>query len=107
VRTTPAVSAVDMSDDAMLVEMMTSDDVVGEDAAPAVQRQTAAFAAAGARWGIDATERSASWEVRHHPSGADPILMTQENPAGLSRQCGASRADAACTRRRTDRQAWR
>ena len=46
--TTPALPAVDMSDNALLVEMMTADDAVGEDASPAAAQQlTAAFAPAG------------------------------------------------------------
>jgi hypothetical protein len=47
VHTTPAVPAADMSDNALLVEMMTAVDAVGEDASPAAAQQlTAAFAPA-------------------------------------------------------------
>jgi hypothetical protein len=68
-----------MFDNALLAEVMTADDAVGEDASPAsAQQLTAAFAPAQARWGIEATERSASSAVRHHASGADLILMAQE-----------------------------
>ena len=44
--TTPAVPAAVMSDNALLVEMMTAVDAVGEDASPAAQQLTAAFAPA-------------------------------------------------------------
>ena len=105
--TTPAVPA-DMSDNALLVEMMTAADAVAEDASPATaQRQTAAFAAAEVRWGINATERSASWAVRHHASGADLILITQENPASLFAIMRGAPCPWGGTRRRTYREACR
>ena len=97
-----------MADNALLVEMMTADDVVGEDASlAATQRQAAAFAAAEAWWDIYATERSASWEVRHHASGADPILMAQENPASLFASMRGEPCRCGMYWRRTDREAWR
>jgi hypothetical protein len=47
VHTTPTVPTADLSDNALIVEMMTADNVVGEDASPtAAPRQTAALAAA-------------------------------------------------------------
>ena len=106
--TTLAVPAADMSDNALLFEMMPADDVVDEDASPAAaQRQTAAFAVAAAWWGIDVTKRSTSWEVRHHASGADLILMAQENPASVYAIMRGEPCRCGMHCRRTDREAWR
>jgi len=51
VHATPAVPAADMPDNALILEMITADQVFGEDASPdATRRQTAVFAAAEPRW---------------------------------------------------------
>ena len=106
--TTPAVPPADMADSALLVEMMTADDVAGEDASlAATQWQAAAFAAAEARWDIFAAERPASWEVRDHASGADPILMAQANPASLFASMRGEPCRGGMYWRGTDREAWR
>jgi hypothetical protein len=71
VRTTPAVPATDVSDNTLLLNLITADDVFGEDPSPAAtKRRARVFAAAEARWMHRRDERSASGEVRHHASGA-------------------------------------
>jgi hypothetical protein len=108
VHTTLAGPAAGMSDNALLVEMMTADDVVGEDTSPlATHWQTAAFAAVKVRWVISATEGSARWEVCHHASGAAPILMAQENPTSLSAIMFGEPCRCGLYWRRSDREAWR
>ena len=77
--TTPAVPAADMSDNVLLVEMMTADDAVGEDASPAAAQQlTAAFAPAA-----------------------------QENPASMFAIMRGAPCPWGGTRRRTYREACR
>jgi hypothetical protein len=107
VRTTPAVPAADMSDNTLLLNLITADDVFGEDASPAAtQRRARVFAAAEARW---AHRRDRALGERGGPPsrvGRRWMLMAQENAANLLAMRGepCRRGIHWC---RTDREAWR
>jgi hypothetical protein len=96
-----------MSDNALLLEMITAGDVFGEDASPvAIQRQAAVFAAAEARW-VHRPGRALGEPGDPRSSvGRRWILMAQENPASLVAMRGEPRRRGMhwC---RTGRKAWR
>ena len=89
-RTTPAVPAADMSDNTLLLNLITADDVFGEDPSPAAtQRRAPVFAAAEARW---MRRRDRALGERGGPPsrvGRRWMLMAQENAANLLAMRGA------------------
>ena len=82
-RTTPAVPAADMSDNTLLLDLLAADDVFGEDASPAAQRQAAVFAAAAARWMHRGDRALGALGGPPARVGRRWILMAQDNPANL------------------------
>jgi hypothetical protein len=109
VRTTPVVPAADMSNNALLLDLITADDVFGEDASPAAtQRQAAAFAAAEAWW-VHRRGRALG-ELGGPPSRVRRwrILMAKEmNPANLFAIMRGELCRRGMHGCRTGREAWR
>ena len=70
-RTTPAVPAADMSDNTLLLNLITADECSARTHHPPPPSGGPEYSPRPRHGGhIDATERSASGEVRHHASGA-------------------------------------